>query len=120
VPRFVFHEHHGRSHHSDLRLKRDGVVVSCAVPMGVPGDPKKNRVATRVGDLAPSHLNYTDDAPAGEDATEVSTWDSGTYQPHEWGDDDVVTTFGGEHVAGRYAIFRAGGKNWLVHRMERP
>ena len=118
MPRFVIHEHYARSHHFDLRLERDGVLVSWAVPKGMPDDPTKNRLAIRVGDHALSHLTYTDDTPVGEDATKVSIWDSGSYEPHEWRDDEVIVTFDGERVVGRYAIFRAG-KNWLVHRMER-
>jgi bifunctional non-homologous end joining protein LigD len=120
VPRFVIHEHQARSHHFDLRLERDGVLVSWAVPKGMPDDPTKNRLAIRVEDHALSHLTYKDDTPVGEDATKVSIRDSGPYKPHEWRDDEVIATFDGERVVGRYAVFRAGGKNWLVHRMERP
>jgi bifunctional non-homologous end joining protein LigD len=120
VPRFVIHEHHARSHHFDLRLKRNGILVSWAVPKGMPDVPKKNRLAIRVEDHALSHLNCTDDAPTGEGATKVSVWDSGSYEPHEWRDDEVIATFDGERVVGRYAVFRTGGKDWPFHRKERP
>lgn len=83
-------------------------------------DPKKDRLAIRVEDHAPSHLNYTDDTPAGEGATTVSIQDNGSYEPHEWGEDEVIATSDGERVVGGYAIFRTGGKNWPFHRMEHP
>ena len=120
MPRFVIHEHHARNHHFDLRLERGGVLVSWAVPKGMPDGPKKDRLAIRVEDHALSHLNYTDDTPAGEGATKVSIWDDGSYEPHEWGDDRVIVTFDGERVVGRCAVFRTGGKILPFHRMECP
>ena len=120
MPRFVIHEHHARSHHFDLRLERNGVQVSWAVSKGMPDDPKKNRLAIRIEDHALSHLTYKDDTPAGEGATKVSIWDSGSYEPHEWRDGGVIATFAGERVAGRYAIFHTAGKNWPFHRTGRP
>ena len=119
MPRFVIHEHHASSHHFDLRLERNGVLVSRAVPQGMPDDPKKYRLAIRVEDHALSHLNCTDDAPAGGGAPKVSIRDSGSYEPHEWRDDEVIATFDEERVVGRYAIFHTGGKNWPFHRTER-
>ena len=108
MPRFVIHEHHARSHHFDLRLERDGALTSRVVPEGMPDDPNRNRLAQ-------------DHTPAGEGgAAKVPIWDSGSYEPHERRGDEVIATFHGGRVAGRYAIFRAGGKNRFAHRMERP
>jgi bifunctional non-homologous end joining protein LigD len=30
----------------------------------------------------------------------------------------VIVVFSGERLGGRYAIFRTGGKTWLVHLMK--
>jgi bifunctional non-homologous end joining protein LigD len=119
VPRFVIQEHYARSHHFDLRLERNGALVSWAVPKGMPVDPKSNRLAIRVEDHALSHLDYTDDTPVGDgDAVRVRIWDEGAYTSHEFGDDMVVVTFHGRRITGQYAIFRTRDKNWLVHRMD--
>ncbi|MBA2344395.1 MAG: ATP-dependent DNA ligase, partial [Rubrobacter sp.] len=63
MPRFVIQEHYARSDHFDLRLERDGVLVSLAVPKGMPEDTRKNRLAMRVDDHDLSHLDLVDDTP---------------------------------------------------------
>ena len=90
------------------------------MPKVKPDVPKKNRLAIRVEDHAPSHLNYTDDTPTGEGAAKVSIRDSGSYEPHQWRDDEVIAAFDRERVVGGYVILHTGGKNWPFRRMERP
>ncbi len=118
MPRFVIQEHYARSHHFDLRLERDGALVSWAVPKGMPTDPTKNRLAMRVEDHALSHLDFEDGTPVEgvPGAVRVRIWDRGTYEAEEFGEEMVIVTLHGERLGGRYAIFPAG-KNWLVHLM---
>jgi bifunctional non-homologous end joining protein LigD len=121
MPRFVIQEHYARSHHFDLRLERDGVLVSWAVPKGMPTDTRKNRLAMRVDDHALSHLDLEDATPVegGPDgAVKKKIWDRGTYEAEQFDEDMVIVVFHGERLEGRYAIFRTGGKNWLVHLMK--
>jgi bifunctional non-homologous end joining protein LigD len=47
-----------------------------------------------------------------------SIWDRGTYEAEQFDDEMVVVALHGDRLDGRYAIFRAGGKNWLVHLMK--
>jgi bifunctional non-homologous end joining protein LigD len=119
LPRFVIQEHYATSHHFDLRLERDGVLVSWAVPKGMPEDTKKNRLAMRVADHDLSHLDVVDETPV-EDvpgAVKKSIWDGGTYEAEEFGEEMVIVRLRGGRIVGRYAIFRAG-ENWLVHKMK--
>ena len=119
MPRFVIQEHYATGHHFDLRLERDGVLVSWAVPKGMPEDTKKNRLAMRVDDHDLSHLDLEDETPVEvvPGAVKKSIWDRGTYEAEEFGEEMVIVRFSGRRLDGRYAIFRAG-KNWLVHKMK--
>ena len=120
MPRFVIQEHYARSHHFDLRLERDGVLISWAVPKGMPEDTRKNRLAMRVDDHELSHLDFEDETPVDgvPGAVAKRIWDRGTYEAEQFDDEMVIVVLHGERLSGRYAIFRTGGKNWLVHLMK--
>ncbi|TMC72469.1 MAG: DNA ligase [Chloroflexi bacterium] len=119
APRFVVQEHHARRLHWDFRLERDGVLVSWAVPKGVPPDPKKNHLAVHVEDHPLDYINFAGEIPAGNyGAGQVSIWDSGTYDEHKWSDREVMVTLHGKRVQGRYVLFRTNGENWMIHRMD--
>jgi bifunctional non-homologous end joining protein LigD len=119
--RFVVQEHHARSLHWDLRLERDGVLASWAVPKGIPPDPRKNHLAVRTEDHPIEYLEFHGDIPAGQyGAGSMRIWDSGTYETHKWRDKEVMVTFHGERVRGRYVLFRTDEKNWMIHRMDPP
>jgi len=120
--RFVVHEHHARRLHWDLRLERDGVLVSWAIPNGIPEDPKKNRKAVHVEDHPLEYLDFKGTIPEGYGAGEVMIWDSGTYTCEKWLPRRVIVAFDGERLRGRYALFHAGRteKDWMIHRMDPP
>ncbi len=50
----------------------------------------------------------------------MKIWDRGTYELHKFRADEVMITLHGERVQGKYVLFRTGGKNWMIHRMDPP
>jgi bifunctional non-homologous end joining protein LigD len=121
APRFVVQEHHARSLHWDLRLEHDGVLASWAVPKGIPADPARNNLAVRTEDHPLEYLDFHGEIPAGEyGAGTMRIWDHGTYEPHKFRADEVMITFHGERLHGRYVLFRTRDKDWMIHRMDPP
>jgi bifunctional non-homologous end joining protein LigD len=121
APRFVVHEHHARRLHWDFRLEHDGVLVSWAVPKGVPADPKKNHLAVHVEDHPLDYIDFAGVIPAGNyGAGQVSIWDHGSYEIEKWSDREVMVILHGTRLQGRYVLFRTNGENWMIHRMDPP
>jgi bifunctional non-homologous end joining protein LigD len=119
--RFVVQEHRARRLHWDLRLEHDGVLVSWALPRGIPAHPDENRLAVHTEDHPLEYLEFEGDIPKGEyGAGTMAVWDSGTYEAEKFRDDEVIATFQGERFKGRYALFATRGKDWLIHRMDPP
>jgi bifunctional non-homologous end joining protein LigD len=122
-PRFVVHEHHARRLHWDLRLERDGVLVSWAVPNGIPQDPKDNRKAIHTEDHPLEYIDFAGEIPKGSyGAGSMRIWDAGIYECHKFEPKKVIVTFNGERLRGKYALFQTAGdeKDWMIHRMDPP
>jgi len=120
---FVVQEHHARRLHWDFRLERDGVLVSWALPRGVPDDPEQNHLAVHTEDHPLEYATFHGQIPRGEyGAGAVTIWDHGTYEVLKWIDREVKVVLHGERLHGGYVLFstaRKGDKddrNWMIHR----
>jgi bifunctional non-homologous end joining protein LigD len=119
--RFVIQEHHARRLHWDLRLEHDGVLLSWAVPKGIPLDPKRNHLAVHTEDHPLEYLDFEGEIPEGSyGGGTMHIWDRGTYNCQKLHADEVIVTLEGERVRGRYALFQTDGDNWMIHRMDPP
>src|SRR4030088_302822 len=125
APRFVVQEHHARRLHWDFRLERDGVLVSWAVPKGIPEDPHRNNLAVHVEDHPLEYGGFEGEIPRGSyGAGQVKIWDQGTYDTEKWQMDgpkkEVMVTLHGKRLRGRYVLFQTKDENWMIHRMDPP
>ncbi|SDJ67256.1 bifunctional non-homologous end joining protein LigD [Nonomuraea maritima] len=115
---FVIQEHHARSLHWDLRLERDGVLVSWAVPKGLPADPATNHLAVHTEDHPMEYLTFHGEIPSGEyGGGTMTVWDTGTYETEKWSEREVKIVLHGRRASGRFVLFRTRGDNWMIHRM---
>lgn len=122
---FVIHEHHARRLHWDVRLERDGALVSFAVPKGLPTEPGTVRLAVHTEDHPLEYATFSGEIPAGEyGAGRMTIWDRGRYETVKWSEREVAVVLHGERVDGRYVFFHAGhsgddrGDDWRVIRSD--
>lgn len=126
--KFVIQEHHARRLHYDLRLERDGVLVSWAVPKNLPDTPSVNHLAVHTEDHPLEYLTFHGEIPKGEyGGGKMIIWDTGTYEAEKFNDvppdsaaegGEVIINLRGKKIDGRYALIQTDGKNWLAHRMK--
>lgn len=124
--RFVIQEHHARRLHFDLRIERNGVLESWAVPKGVPQSSDRNHLAVMTEPHPLEYLTFDGEIPRGEyGAGTMTIWDAGTVNIEKWRDDEVIGTFTGTGPLGtvRLALIRTTGdgekSSWLLHRMKK-
>ena len=97
--RFVVQEHHARSLHWDVRLERDGVLASWAVPKGLPTEPDTVRLAVRTEDHPIEYLEFSGEIPAGEyGGGRMTIWDTGTYETEKWNPREVIVRLRGRRA----------------------
>jgi DNA ligase D-like protein (predicted ligase)/DNA ligase D-like protein (predicted 3'-phosphoesterase) len=117
---FVVQEHHARRLHYDLRLEKNGVLKSWAVPKGMPEQPGEKRLAVETEDHPLEYRSFEGTIPEGQyGAGTVKIFDSGTYETKVWSENMVEFTLHGQRLRGRYVLARfkkAGEKQWLVLR----
>jgi DNA ligase D-like protein (predicted 3'-phosphoesterase) len=115
--RFVVHRHDALRLHWDLRLERDGILKSWAVPKEPPEAPGVRRLAIEVEDHDLDYIDFEGTIPEGEyGAGEVRIWDSGTYAVLSENDRRLKLRFSGARLRGEYALVPLEGKNWLFFK----
>ena len=117
---FVIHEHHARRLHYDLRLERNGVLKSWAVPKGPPESQGEKHLAIQVEDHPLEYGTFEGTIPEGQyGAGTVKIWDKGLYELLVWDDNKIEILMKGDKMEGRYVLVRfkkAGENNWLFFK----
>jgi bifunctional non-homologous end joining protein LigD len=121
-PIFVVQRHDARRLHYDFRLERGGVLLSWAVPKGVPLETGQRNLAVHVEDHPLDYAGFEGEIPKGQyGAGTVEIWDSGTYELLEEKPDGGLTVrLDGERLQGVWTLVPAHlsgeEKNWLILR----
>jgi bifunctional non-homologous end joining protein LigD len=122
---FVVQEHHtprgrtGERVHWDLRLERDGVLKSWAVPKGPPTRKGPIRLAVPTEDHPLEYASFSGTIAAGEyGGGHVTIWDAGRYETEKWDDRHIIVTFDGRRLAGRYVLFPLSDGTWNLRKLD--
>ena len=112
---FVIQRHDATRLHYDLRLEREGVLVSWAVPKGLPLVKGERHLAVQTEDHPMEYGSFAGTIPKGHyGAGEVRIWDRGTYDLLEWTDKKVSFRLHGERYRGEYHLVKTRDRDWLI------
>ncbi len=122
-PSFVIQQHHATALHHDLRLEMlngdHPVLVSWAVPKGLPLEKGKRALAIRTEDHPMAYATFAGSIPADNyGAGEVRIFDAGTYELVDRTADRLTFRLAGERLQGRWHLVKTGAERgkeqWLV------
>lgn len=119
---FVVHRHHASHLHYDLRLEKDGVLKSWAVPRGMPPHPGVKRLAVQTEDHPMEYLTFDGKIPKGQyGAGEMWIYALGKYQITKDKKDGFYFRLSSKELTGEYRIYKLQKeKEWLMERVDEP
>ena len=119
---FLIQRHHARHLHYDMRLERDGVLKSWAIPKEPPTEAGIKRLAVETEDHPLDYQDFEGSIPEGlYGAGEVKIWDKGGYLPIEWKKDLIVFEIRAQRLEGTFCLVKLKpkepkDKNWLFFK----
>jgi DNA ligase D-like protein (predicted 3'-phosphoesterase) len=119
---YVVQKHYASHIHWDLRLERDGVLKSWAVPKEPPTKTGTKRLVITTEDHPIDYASFEGEIPEGEyGAGKVEIWDSGVYEEEKWSDKEIIVHIKGKRLNGRYCLIRFPKveNGWLFFRCDK-
>ena len=120
---FVIQQHHATALHHDVRLEmlngETPVLVSWAVPKGLPRTRGERHLAIRTEDHPMEYGTFSGSIPEGEyGGGVVRIFDHGGYEMKGRSDDRITFSLEGERLTGTWHLvkvdFKDGKENWLA------
>lgn len=111
--RFVIHQHHATALHHDLRLEmlngETPVLVSWAVPKGLPRRRGQRHLAIHMEDHAIGYASFAGTIPKGQyGGGEVRIFDEGTYEMIDRSDERMTFRLDGGRLSGIWHLVHTG------------
>lgn len=118
---YSIQKHDATTLHYDLRLEKEGVLKSWAIPKGPSQNPSDKRLAIQMEDHPLNYAFFEGEIEEGRyGAGTVELWDKGTYEMVKWEENEIVTNINGEKLKGNYVLIRfqpdKDPKNWLFFK----
>lgn len=115
---YVIQKHEATRLHYDLRLEKDGVLKSWAIPKTPPVEAGVKRLAVEVEDHPLEYAGFEGTIPEGQyGAGVVEIWDKGSYKLLEMDANKIIVELYGKKLNGIYCLIRfKSEKNWLFFK----
>jgi bifunctional non-homologous end joining protein LigD len=86
------------------------VLVSWALPKGLPTDPRANHLAIRSEDHPLDYATFEGEIPpGGYGAGRIDMWDRGSYECEKWTGREIKVVLHGHRAQGRYVLIHTDG-----------
>ncbi|MCM8786912.1 MAG: hypothetical protein NC935_02535 [Candidatus Omnitrophica bacterium] len=122
LPIFVIQKHKSSHLHYDLRLEKEGILKSWAIPKEPPTKVGIKRLAVEVKDHPLDYADFQGNIPEGlYGAGSVKIWDKGFYVPIKFEEKEIVFKLKGKRLKGTYCLIKfevknLKNKNWLFFK----
>lgn len=119
--RFVVQQHHASQLHYDLRLEKDGVLRSWAIPKGLPPHPGVKRLAVQTEDHPLEYLHFEAEIPKGQYGGGMMwIYATGRYEVTKQKKDGFYFRLSGPLLNAEYRMHLMKEKEWLLERVDVP
>lgn len=120
---YSIQKHDASTLHYDLRLEKENVLKSWAVPKEPSKDPSDKRLAIETEDHDLDFADFEGEIEEGKyGAGNVELWDEGTYEEIEWKENKIIVNIDGEKLNGKYVLIRFKPEEepdyWLFFKMK--
>ena len=117
--RFVVQLHDATNLHYDLRLEKEGSLLSWAIPKGLPIEEYEKRLAIRTEDHPIKYLKFEGIIPEGNyGAGEMWVFNSGNFEFIKISDSSYKFELKGDLFSGKFKIYNTKDDQWIVERIE--
>ncbi len=118
---FCIQLHDAQNLHYDLRLEKDGVLLSWAIPKGLPHTMGVKRMAIRTEDHPLKYLTFEGVIPKGQyGAGSMWVWVKGTFTWIEKSDKKYKFVLHAPGFNRTYNLFRTRDNQWLIELYKQP
>jgi len=116
---FVIHRHDASRLHYDLRLEKDGVLQSWALPKGLPERPGVKRLAVATEDHPVDYLNFQGDIPKGEyGGGRMWIFARGKYEIFKEKKNGFYFRLDSQQLNAEYRMHEMKPGEWLLERVD--
>lgn len=112
---FCIQLHNARNLHYDLRLEKDGVLLSWAIPKGLPLKKGIKRLAIRTEDHPMKYLTFEGSIPKGEyGAGEMWVYTKGDFEWLEQAPNKYKIKLNSDQFNRSFNLFKTKDQHWMI------